>query len=283
MDSVNIDIQQILNFYNSGAEIDRLKKGAGIIEWERTQEIISRYIKSDKQVIYDIGGGIGRYSRWLASLGNEVHLFDLSSYMVNYVKELDIKENLFSTIEVGDARTINKPEGSADIVLLMGPLYHLTERSERLKALNESARLLKEGGLIIVSAISRFGSTLKGLSGYGTKYNSMEDDEFLEMIFNELSTGQHIPPNKYPNFITRAFFHTIDELENEINSSALKHVKTLSVEGPIWIIPDLEQRWANDKNRERLLNICRKVEEERSLAGMSLHLIAVAQKVSQQS
>jgi hypothetical protein len=37
-----------------------------------------------------------------------------------------------ASARVGDARQLDEPDGSADAVLLMGPLYHLTEREDRL-------------------------------------------------------------------------------------------------------------------------------------------------------
>lgn len=88
----------------------------------------------------------------------------------------------------------------------MGPLYHLTERDERLDALEEAFRLLKPGGTLLAAAISRFGSTLWGLSVYGQKNDILEEQPFMSMIERELADGQHIRPEEYPNFIARAFF-----------------------------------------------------------------------------
>ena len=66
-------MNEIYDFYNNGAEIGRLERGLGIVEFHRTKEILSRYIDGDK-VIYEIGGGIGMYADWLEKKGNEVHL-----------------------------------------------------------------------------------------------------------------------------------------------------------------------------------------------------------------
>ncbi|WP_232381038.1 hypothetical protein [Paenibacillus tianjinensis] len=53
------DLEQILEYYNAGTEKDRLTRGIGVIEWERSKVIISRYLSGNKQVIYDVGGGTG--------------------------------------------------------------------------------------------------------------------------------------------------------------------------------------------------------------------------------
>lgn len=60
------NIDNILEFYENGVEKGRLERGLGKIELYRTKEILEKYIKSTDNVIYDIGGGIGVYSSWLA-------------------------------------------------------------------------------------------------------------------------------------------------------------------------------------------------------------------------
>lgn len=116
------NINEVYEFYNNGAEIDRLERGLGIIEFYRSKEIISQYITNNKSTIYDIGGGIGKYSEWLAEQGHDVTLIELAPTAVDYAKK-NMKTSYVA--EVGDAREINKPDESADVVLLMGPLYHL--------------------------------------------------------------------------------------------------------------------------------------------------------------
>lgn len=65
------DISAVLEFYNSGAETGRLERGLGKVELYRTKEILQKYITGTNNIIYDIGGGIGVYSSWLAEIGNE--------------------------------------------------------------------------------------------------------------------------------------------------------------------------------------------------------------------
>ena len=67
------------------------------------------------------------------------------------------------SISLGDARNLEWGDGSVDVVLLLGPLYHLPVRSDRIAALSEAFRVLKPGGLLFAVGISRFASTLSGL------------------------------------------------------------------------------------------------------------------------
>lgn len=194
------DTHEILAYYDGGAEIGRLERGIGKIELERSKEIISRYLNKSTHVIYDIGGGVGVYSSWLAELGYEVHLFDLSSQAIEFARQQQLNNPIISKLETADARNLDRKDESADIVLLMGPLYHLTEQKERVKALQEAARVLKKGGTLITSAISRFGSLLWGLSVYGERNTIVEEDEFMDMVRQELADGQHVRPAAYPLF-----------------------------------------------------------------------------------
>lgn len=273
------EYKEILDFYNTGIETDRLHKGIGKIEFERTKEIISRYLPTQKQVIYDIGGGTGEYSRWLAQQGHEVHLLELAPQAVECAKELNKNlPNPIFNIEIADALLLNQPNESADIVLLMGPLYHLVKKNNRLKALDETRRVLKQNGILFAAAISRYSSSLWGLSVFGQENDYIDDNAFMNMIDRELADGHHIRPKKYPRFIARSFFHLPEELRAEIKAANFKDEKILAIEGPIWIVPALEEKWKNESSRDKLLKISRKVETDENIMGMSPHLLAVARK-----
>ncbi|WP_141431757.1 bifunctional 2-polyprenyl-6-hydroxyphenol methylase/3-demethylubiquinol 3-O-methyltransferase UbiG [Bacillus sp. 03113] len=281
MFNASYEKDQILKYYNDGAEIGRLYRGIGKIEFERTKEIVLRYITDERKVIYDIGGGIGVYSNWLANLGHEVHMFELAPNAVQYAKDVNNRNNqTIYKIEVADARDINRPDESADVVLLMGPLYHLTEKEERIKSLMEASRILKKDGFLIVSAISRFGSTLWGLSVFGQNNEYINEADFMKMLERELTDGQHIRPNnkKYDIHIPRAFFHTPNELKEEIELAGFYHEKTIAVEGPVWIVPTFEEKWEQEVSKRNLLKISRLVEEQESLMGVSPHMLAICRK-----
>ena len=152
-----------LAFYEAGAEYNRLRTGIGRIEFARTKEILMETLPEPPAVIYDIGGAYGEYAWWLASLGYEVHLFDLSERNIAMSEMLsgEYPECSLAASEVADARSVPRDDSSADAVLLMGPIYHLTDKEDRLKALRESFRLLKPGGKIYTAALTPFSVLLQ--------------------------------------------------------------------------------------------------------------------------
>lgn len=271
------NIDEVLEFYDCGAEKGRLERGLGKIELYRTKEILSKYITNTKNIIYDVGGGIGVYSSWLSKKDNELHLLELAPLAVRYAIE---NQSLYNTFvaEVCDARNINREDESADIVLLMGPLYHLQNKDDRIQVLKEAKRVLKKGGLLFAVGISKFSSTTWALSTYGESNNLLDDDIYTKMIEKELSTGVHIRPKEYPYFIAQSYFHTPLQLQNEIESVGFKTIQKHAIEGIIWFTPCLNDKWEDDNSKDRLLNIIRKTENEDEIMGMSPHFMVVSRK-----
>src|SRR5262249_25738546 len=156
---------EILVHYGTGLEIERLRHGAGLLELLRTQDILERTLPPAPGVVLDVGGGPGVYACWLARKGYEVHLSDPIPLHIEQAREAALHQPdrpLASAVQ-GDARTLDRPTASADGVLLLGPLYHLVERRERMAALAEAARVLKPGGRLFAVGISRWASLLDGL------------------------------------------------------------------------------------------------------------------------
>jgi SAM-dependent methyltransferase len=99
----------------------------------------------------------------LARCGYRVHLVDIVELHVEQAEAGAAAQPEASfTVARGDARRLEEPDESWDVVLLLGPLYHLTEREGRLQALREARRVLRPGRPVFGAAISRFASLLDG-------------------------------------------------------------------------------------------------------------------------
>ena len=261
-------MREVLAHYEGTPEEGRLQSGWGVLELARTQELILRHLPPPPCRILDVGGGTGVYSYWLAERGYEVHFLDLVPAQVEQVRK---KPGRIASISVGDAQALTQPEHAFDAVLLLGPLYHLTARPGRLKALAEARRVLRPGGLLFASAISHFASLLDSLvSGF------IDDPQFAPIVRQDLLDGQHRNTTGNPLYFTTAFFHRPEELREEMLAADLNLLELTAIEGPGWLAKDFAQRWADESRRSRLLEWVRTVEHEPALMGLSLHLLAIA-------
>src|SRR5262249_17390130 len=137
---------EILNYYNEGKEEHRLTSSLGRLEWIRTWEILKRFLPAAPARIVDIGGGTGVYALPLAKLGYRVHLLDPVPLHIERATALSKQSKTpLESISVGDARNPGLPDATFDAALLFGPLYHLTERRDRIDALAEARRVLVPG------------------------------------------------------------------------------------------------------------------------------------------
>ena len=270
-------IDKILDYYNNYDEQGRLSKNLGIIEFQRTQGIIKRYLKTPPAVVLDVGGAAGRYSCWLANVGYDVHLIDP---VLKHLEQAKITskaqpEAPIASYTLGDARRLEFNDEIADAVLLLGPLYHLVETQDRNQALLEALRVLKPGGHVFTAAISRFASIIDGLiSGY------YRDPIFQEIMRVDLESGQHRNPTNHPSYFTDAFFHHPDGLVREVNEAGFEVKGLFAVEGIAYMLGDAVKDWESGKLGEFIQEVMTKIEQEPSLMGASPHIICVGRKPS---
>lgn len=257
-------------------ENNRLKSNWGQLEYVRSLEIIDRYLTKAPAIILDVGGGSGIYSCWLAKNGYEVHLIDPVPLHIDLATKYSKNQPNFpiASCNIGDARNLSNMDSSVDSILLMGPLYHLLQREERLKALRECYRVLKNDGYLFAVGITKFASIIDGFcEGY------FKDSEFRKIMLQDLESGQHKNPTNNPFYFTDAFFHHPDELKNEIDEAGFIVEQLIGIECISYILRDFDKVWENEKEREFLLQILKNIESESSLIGASPHIMCVAKKI----
>ena len=269
--------EDILLHYDRADEASRLFEGPGRLERARVQELLSRTLPPPPATIVDVGGGPGTHALWLAQLGYSVHLSDPVERHVEKARTASAQQpdHPIESIDQGDARALNEPDNTADAALLFGPLYHLTERTDRIAALRESWRVLKPGGLAFLVGVSRFASALDGLfTGH------LEDEQFAQIVEADLATGQHRNPTGHYAYFTRAYFHRPEDLRTEAEDAGFKWQATLAVDGPGWLLHDFDNQWEEPTRRTRLLDLLRRLEAEPALLGVSAHIMVIARKHS---
>jgi SAM-dependent methyltransferase len=264
---------EIRQYYEQGRERERLTRGGGTLELVRTQELLQRFLPPPPADVLDVGGGPGVYAAWLAQRGYRVHLVDpMPLHVAQATEAAAAQPDAPFTAAIGDARRLADPDASFDAVLLFGPLYHLTEWSERIATLAEARRVLRPGGVALVQAISRFGSLLDALrQGY------LGDPEAGQVIEATLRSGKNWNPGleRYPGWFTTSFFHRPAELAAEVVESGLNLEALIGIEGPGNFVGN---GWDDTLQRPHILRAARDVEQEASLLGLSAHLLAVARQ-----
>jgi SAM-dependent methyltransferase len=265
---------EVVSYYQQFPEEERLEQPVFRLEFERTKEILSRVLPTPPARLVDVGGAAGAYSAWLAERGHEVHLVDASPRLVEEARKRNrARPRPIASIACADARSLPLADGAVAAALVMGPLYHLPAAADRLAALAEASRVLAASGTLVVAGISRYASALDGLAR-----KHVVDPAFARIRDRDLVDGQHRNDDNHPDYFTTAYFHRPEDLEAEIAQAGFRDVQVLGVEGPGWLFSDFEARWTNDALRHDLLAMARALESERSLLGVSAHLLAVARK-----
>ncbi|HKQ87444.1 MAG TPA: methyltransferase domain-containing protein [Candidatus Acidoferrales bacterium] len=263
---------EIEAYYRLGEEAGRLSNEWGELERLRTESILARHLPPAPALVLDVGGAAGAYAFPLAKQAYEVHLIDPVPLHLEQARSHAAASGVgLASIREGDARHIDFPQSVADAVLMLGPLYHLGENSDRSLALREARRVLRAGGVLFAASISRFASLIDGLSrGF------FRDEEFRKIVANDLMHGLHRNPTNNPEYFTTAYFHRPAELASEIREAGFVDIRLLAIEGPVWSTPFFRSAWDDLRQRANLLEFLAITEGEPSILGASAHVMAVA-------
>lgn len=138
------------DFYNNYDEDGRLLTRYGMVEYITTMKYIEKYLEKGMRIL-EIGAGTGRYSHTFARKGYAVDSVELIEHNIEIFKKNTLAdENI--TITQGNATNLSDFESDTyDITLLLGPMYHLFDEEDKLKALSEAIRVTKKGGVIFVA------------------------------------------------------------------------------------------------------------------------------------
>ena len=263
--------REVIGYYTRFPEELRLRAGVGQLEFQRTKELLRRFLPQVPATIVDVGGAAGAYAFWLAGLGHQVHLMDATPRLVAAAMGQNASAaRRLACIALADARRLPLRASMADVVLLMGPLYHLTDRSDRAAALVEAKRVLRRGGLLAAAAISRCAAVLDGLA-----FHPGLDAALVSMRQRSLAEGQYRNETDSDRHFTTAYFHRPDDLRAELKEAGCSNVRVFGVEGAGWLLRDFDERWKDAALREEILAVARLLEEEASVSGASAHLLAV--------
>ena len=289
------DLQNAMHeYYELGGETGRLDSAQGRLEFERTQEIVLRALPpaaaagavgargaeaggaeagaaGANTVVADIGGGPGRYALWLASLGYSVVHRDIVRLHVDQVAEAAVAAGVRVDSAVGDARSLDLADASADAVLLLGPLYHLNA-ADRARALAEARRVVRPGGPVLGAAISRWAARLDGVLAQRLYQTYPQVTEMVDVV-ERTGVLEPLFPGSFCGFTHRPW-----ELRDEFTAAGLEVTDLVCVEGAALLLGDLAERSADPDAWRIVLACARALERVPELLGIGSHLLVTARR-----
>ena len=232
-DSMNEE--NLVKYYNKFNEDKRFNSRHGKIEYITSLKYIYKYLnKMENPKILDIGEGTGKYSIKLADDG---YAIDLSIY----------KDNSF------------------DLVLLFGPMYHLISDTDKIKALNEAKRVVKNGGIIMVAYI---------MNEYAILTHGFRDNNIKKSIKDNLvDNNYHITP-KCDDLYSYVRICDINKYNKIVK---LKRIKILTPDGPANYIRPLLNKM-DEETFKIFLDYHLKTCEKKELLGAAAHILDILTK-----
>lgn len=269
------NFEKIKQYYNNFDEKNRLiNDNSGKLEFEMTMKILKGYVNK-KCKILDLGGGAGAYAFPLANMGNKVILADLSPKLIEEArkqKDLEGEDNLISC-DIENAIDLSYKNGTFDVVLLFGPLYHLLDEKERKKCVSEVNRVLKQGGLIFASFIPYLSGSIAIIDRY-FRHNEQINVDNLSRVFE---TGKF--NNNSLSGFQEGYYPTLSEIEKLFSENNFEQLDMLSIRG---IGYEKEDYLYNLKDKEmfnKIFNIIEKTCRDKEIIAMCGHAMYIGKKM----
>ncbi len=213
--AIFFNMNEIEKYYNKFNEDKRLYTRHGLVEFFVTMEHLKKYL-FDGAKILDVGAGTGRYSIELYNLGYDVTAVELVKKNLRVLQE---KNRDIKAIQ-GNALNLSKfKDDSFDVVLLLGPMYHLFSLEDKEKALMEAKRVTKKGGYIFVAYL---------LTDYALIRHGFMDNNIRESLDNGKIDKNYNIISKEDDLYSYVY---LDDIAKYNTMANLKRVSIFSPDG----------------------------------------------------
>lgn len=260
----------VIASYENYKEENRLTtNNARKIEFVTTTRVLGEIIK-DKSKILDCAAGTGIYAFWLADKGHDVTATDITPRHIEIIRQTLIEKKYRMNTAVLDATDMSCFENdSFDVILNMGPFYHLITEEQREKCLQECLRVLKKGGLLVTAYIPRY---------YVFQHIATGNEEYLDEHFAKqlIETGV-LKHEDEKCFWTDTYYSSKDEMELTYQRHGLEVVEHFAQDGLAPLLAQRVDKW--DEKQFKIwcdyhYSVCR----EQSILGASNHVIIIGRK-----
>ncbi len=268
------DVSDIKAMYDRDPDKEHQRLERHQLEYELTWRYLDRFLPPKGSVL-EVGAATGRYTLELAKRGYRVTAVDMSEMLHELCRERIADAGLAEQVRfvLADGRDLSPVESDDfDAVLLMGPLYHLVVEADRMTALREAHRCLKDGGVLFSAFISRF-----GIWGDVMK-NVTEMIERQTELRSVLKKGRD--PEGVKDIQFRGYFATVPEIPPLHEEVGFETLVLAGVE-PAISSDDESYNRLEGKQRELWLDLLYELSTEESIMGASRHLLYVGRKLPQ--
>lgn len=254
--------KELIEYYNKFNEDKRLTRRHGKVEFIVTLKYIHDYLsKMNNPKIIDIGAGTGKYSIELSNQGYDVTAIELVKHNLSYIKKYDkIKSYQGNAIDLSRFK-----DETFDLTLLFGPMYHLIDENDKIKALNEAKRITKKDGIIMVAYI---------MNDYCILTHGFKDNNILNAIENKM-IDDSFKCIKWDNNLYSVYrIEDIDKLNEKVN---LNRIKIITPDGPANYMRNTLNKMS-DKEFDKFIEYVLSISDRKDMIGSSAHTIDILKK-----
>lgn len=254
--------KELIEYYNKFNEDKRLTRRHGKVEFIVTLKYIHDYLnKMNNPKIIDIGAGTGKYSIELSNQGYDVTAIELVKHNLSYIKKYDkIKSYQGNAIDLSRFK-----DETFDLTLLFGPMYHLIDENDKIKALNEAKRITKKDGIIMVAYI---------MNDYCILTHGFKDNNILNAIENKM-IDDSFKCIKWDNNLYSVYrIEDIDKLNKKVN---LNRIKIITPDGPANYMRNTLNKMS-DKEFDKFIEYILSISDRKDMIGSSAHTIDILKK-----
>jgi len=255
---------ELITYYNKFKEDKRLDTKHGQVEFLTSIKYINKYLKKGDKIL-DVGAGTGKYSIYFKNKGYDVTSVELVKQNISIFKTKSESKNI--PIYQGNATSLKMfKDNSFDIVLLFGPMYHLISFEEKVKALKEAKRVVKQDGYIFISYC---------MNEYAIITHGFKENYIKESLDNNLIDKNFKIISKDKDLYSFVRLKDINKLNKSCN---LKRIKIISQDGPTEYIKK-EINKMDDETFNIYLKYHFKTCESKYLLEASRHTLDILKKV----